>query len=484
MARTPLFGPFYVGRSTNLADNNLINLVPELVDGPVGSGKEVGGLYLAPGLTLKAIIPGGGIRAMRAVGNILFIISGAALYTLDTTFGVLTNLGAVGAGAACIIDNGAQVAAFTGQTGYTCTAAGATFAAITLPFTPSGPQPIRATYQDGFGFINWPSTNRQSATQVFQSNSLDLTTWNAANFASVTGDPDTLLAPMMIHRELFMIKEYETEIWYNAGNAGFAFSREEGVYPQAGCAALQSVAQVGENLMWLAQEKNGGVAVVRLEGHKLVRVSTHALELQFASYATVADAISYSYEQAGHQFYVISFPTGDATWVYDATDSGLMKVPMWHQRAAWDGAAFHRHWGQCHVFFQGMNLVGDYRNGNIYALDPAATQDNGTARKWLRSWRALPKPSENPVRFNSLRVDMQTGYATNPNVTLRVSDDGGHTWKLSRTASVGAAGANSKRVFFPRLGSTRRASGLDRILELSSSDNFAAALIGADLDAA
>jgi hypothetical protein len=37
---------------------------------------------------------------------------------------------------------------------------------------------------------------------------------------------------------------------------------------------------------------------------------------------------------------------------------------------------------------------------------------------------------------------------------------------------------------FRRLGSTRRNSGLDRIFELSSTDQFPVALIGADLEAA
>ena len=46
-------------------------------------------------------------------------------------------------------------------------------------------------------------------------------------------------------------------------------------------------------------------------------------------------------------------------------------------------------------------------------------------------------------------------------------------------ASAGAAGQTALRVMFRRLGSTRRNSGLDRMFELSSTDQFQVGLIGA-----
>lgn len=132
-------------------------------------------------------------------------------------------------------------------------------------------------------------------------------------------------------------------------------------------------------------------------------------------------------------------------------------------------------------------VVGDYRNGNLYLLDPSALTDNGTQRKWLRSWRALAKPVRIPVKFNELAIDMETGADdipedTNPQAVLRWSDDGGHTWSNEKFAPVGTTGQTAKRVMFKRLGSTRRLTGLDRIFELSSTDQFKTALLGAEIN--
>jgi hypothetical protein len=89
------------------------------------------------------------------------------------------------------------------------------------------------------------------------------------------------------------------------------------------------------------------------------------------------------------------------------------------------------------------------------------------------------------VRFNRLDILMETGSQVaqgfDPQLMLRWSDDGGHNWSNMVTQSAGQAGETAKRVRFNRLGSTRKATGLDRIFELSSSDPFKTAIFGADI---
>jgi hypothetical protein len=67
-------------------------------------------------------------------------------------------------------------------------------------------------------------------------------------------------------------------------------------------------------------------------------------------------------------------------------------------------------------------------------------------------------------------------------VSLKWSDDGGHSWSQGQTAKAGGAGATAQRVRFTRIGQTRRNSGLYRIFQLSSGDVFPAALIGAEFE--
>ncbi len=179
----------------------------------------------------------------------------------------------------------------------------------------------------------------------------------------------------------------------------------------------------------------------------------------------------------------MTFPTGNETWVYDQTSSQIAGRPQWHQRAKFSNGAFSRHQASCYAFFNGQHIIGDYASGNIYALNMNTLTDAGAVRKWLRTWRALSKPEFKPTRFDNLLIDCTTGSQTpqsaNPQMVLRWSDDGGYNWSPEQYSAVGAAGVTWKRVFFPRLGSTKANKGLDRIFEISSTDQFQVALMGA-----
>lgn len=134
----------------------------------------------------------------------------------------------------------------------------------------------------------------------------------------------------------------------------------------------------------------------------------------------------------------------------------------------------------------GIGVLGDYRNGNLYAFDLDTLTDDGTQRRWLRRWRALPQPADKTIRFGSLRIDMESGSEvppdTNPQMVIRWSDDGGYTWSNPRIVAVGRVGQTGQNVRVTRLGSTRRFARSDRIFEISSTDEFKVAIVGAVLD--
>lgn len=469
--KTPFLGQAYVARSTNLADNHLINLYPEMAPAAEGEAKDVAGFFGTPGLDLLTTVGTGPVRGATpsADGSTLYVVSGNKVYSLTTAF-VATPLGAIDTNTdpVSIIVNPTQAAIFDAISGYSISSGA--LAQIALPF--SGP--VSAQYQDGFGLVNQLGTSNW-----WQSSLFDFTTWDPLNFSIADSKPDSLVALGDLNREVFLFKEKETEIWINAGNAGFSFQRLDGAYVEVGCAASFSVTKCGQTIAWLGRGKEGEGVVYMLNGYQAVPISTAAIETAIATYPTISDAIGYSYLQEGHLFYVLTFPSGNATWVFD------FKSKLWHQRAAFANGMFSRHQSNCYAKFSGKFVVGDYQNGNIYNLNLNTYTDAGLPRKWVRSWRALPKPSFVPVTFSSLQIDMQTGInvppGTNPQCVLRWTDDGGHNYSSEKFGAVGKTGETAKRVKFNRLGSTKFNAGLDRVFELSSTDQFQVALIGADL---
>jgi hypothetical protein len=214
---------------------------------------------------------------------------------------------------------------------------------ILLPFTGF---PSMASYQDGFGVVGVADT-----TSWYQSDLDDLSNWQALNFSKADATPDALVGIIDLAREFWLMKETHIEIWVNAGVAGFTFQRATGVFIESGLAAPASLVKTGQVLLWLGQNSSGDRFVAMSEGYSPVRKSTHEIEQELAKYTVVNDAIAYAYQQEGHVFYVLTFPTADTTWVLDLTTSAKMGYPCWHQRASYSNGEYSRHISNCFARF-------------------------------------------------------------------------------------------------------------------------------------
>ena len=474
--QTPILGSSYVARSINAADNRMVNLFPEVI--PEG-GKNAGFLNRCPGLKFQQTIGTGPIRALWAHqtnGSDFYVVSGTEFYKVTGLTATPTKVGDVtGTGPVSIADNGTQIFLACNPDGYIYNEVTNVFAKITDPdFTGA----VTVAYLDGYFVYNEPDSQKVWVTQLLDGTSVD-----PLDFASAEGSPDGLVAINVDHREAWLFGTDSIEVWYDAGLADFPLTRIQGAFNEIGCVAAFSVAKLDNGLFWLGTDARGQGIVYRANGYTGVRVSTHAVEYAIAQYGNISDAVAYTYQQEGHAFYVLTFPTADATWVYDVA------TQAWHERAGWNTSTgtFTRHRSNCQCNFGGNTVVGDYQNGNIYTLDLGTYADNDDIQKWLRSWRALPTGTNNLKRTaqHSLQLDcesgtgLNTGQGSDPEIMLRWSDDGGHTWSNEHLSKMGKIGQYYRRVFWRRLGMTLKLR--DRIYEISQTDPVKAVIVGAEL---
>jgi len=539
--KTPILGSAYVARSINAADNRMVNMFPEVI--PEG-GKEAGFLNRAPGLNFLQTVGTGPIRALWAHqtnGSDFFVVSGNEFYKLTGLNAMPTLLGTVsGTGPVSIADNGTQIFLACNPDGFIYNEATNVFAQITDPDFAGA---VTVAYLDGYFVFNQPNSQIIWVSQLLDGTSVD-----PLDFASAEGSPDGVVGLIADHRELWVFGTDSVEVWYNAGAVDFPLQRIQGAFNEIGCVSAYTIAKMDNGLFWLGTDARGQGIVYRANGYTGVRISTHAVEYAIAQYGNISDAIAYTYQQEGHAFYVLTFPSGNATWVYDVA------TQAWHERAGFENGEFMRHRSNCQCNFGGNIIVGDFANGNIYTFDLDVYADNGDIQKWLRSWRALPTGTNNLKRTaqHSLQLDCETGVGLNlypgydsenidtesglnliaeyvetylatqsgdtltteagdgfepigqfdvpdvningyelvttaypaapgynPEVMLRWSDDGGHTWSNEHWSSVGKIGAYGHRTFWRRLGMTMKLR--DRVYELSGTDPVKTSIMGAEL---
>jgi len=442
-------GGAYELSSRQAESQSTINLLPE--QDQSGQGKNAFILRGTPGRTLFGTIDDSPVNGLFAGENRLFAVAGAGLYEVFSD-GTSTLLGAVtrATNPAQMVLNGNQLFVTSGGDGFVATGT------TVVPVVPGATN----TFIDRYGIVSRPNTSEFAISAID-----DFLTWDPLDFDVKSGYPDHLSAVFADKKLLWLFGFDTTEIWQDTGAANFPFQLIPNALIENG-AAPWSIAKVGESLMWLVIGKNGAGWVAQAFGQTPKRVSNHAIETAIQGYTragtTTIDAVAYSYQENGHTFYVLTFPTADATWAYDLTTS------LWHQRGVWTSAdgRFHRDRVQCHAYAFGKHIVGDSATGQLYEQSAGIFNDNGAVIRRLR--RAPHLSNENDrVRYFRMELDMQKGTAAPsagaPEMILRYSDDGGETWSNEKVTTAGASGDFSRQAIWRQLG-----SGRDRVFEVTS----------------
>jgi hypothetical protein len=300
--------------------------------------------------------------------------------------------------------------------------------------------------------------------------------WPPLFFALKDSQSDHLMGLDDLNRELWLIGERASEIWFNAGGANFAFQRIPGAAPPIGTSAAQSIRKVGDSLMWLGRSEQGENIVIQTQQYSWKRVSQHGVEAALSSYPLVADAIGYSYEDEGHLFYMLTLPTADKTWGFDSNGT-------WHERLSYDEVTgqFHRERPNCFMNFQNLRLVGDYQSGQIHHMSRQYFTDNGDPIVCIRRCPHIWSREDRKAQFHpwleiefTTGVGLQFGQGENPQAMLRWSVDNGRSFGNEHWATLGKVGKRKTRVIWRRLG-----SGFDRVFEVRYSDPTLRDIVGA-----
>ena len=367
---------------------------------------------------------------------------------------------------------------------------------------------------DNYFVYNNPTTQQFGASDLLSPISPQ------TSFSLKDGAPDDLVALIVDHREIYLMGEISSEVWTDVGAVPFPFQRIPGTSTQHGIAAPFSIARLGNSFAYVSRNNRGQSQIMQMQGYIPQRISTHAVENTLVN-KYVGDAISWTYQLEGHEVFVVTFPSLELTWAYDAT------TQMWHK---WlyttEKNEYQRHRGNCCAVFQGLVIIGDYENGKLYELDKTNYTDDGQNIRRLRRAPHLVTEFQRQY-FDELQIQFQPGVGTtgtstaiqvdttntiylgdnytitasatltiepektyilatqqptittttnNPQAMLRWSNDGGSTWSNEHWTSVGQLGKYTNRAIWRRLGTAR-----DRIFEVSVTDPVNFVIISANL---
>lgn len=452
----------YRARALPLSAQRCINYFAE---GAPSDAKSPVVVYNAPGI--KAFGSGGlagAVRGVQVMGGVLYVVAGNTVYSISSS-GTATSLGAIDStsgrvGTAVNRASPQQLIIVDGAAGWTYDTSSGLVKISDGDFVAAD----TATFQDGYFVLNEAGTSR-----FFISNLDDGTAYTATDFAEAEGSPDEVVSVYSIHRELWVFGQETIEIYFNSGNSDFPFERINGAYLERGCAAPFTVASDDNTLFWLGDD----LIVYRGNGYTPLRVSTHAIEEDIRGMSDVSDAFAFFFTMAGHKFYVLSFPTGQKTYVYDVATG------LWHERESL-GARYWR--ANSYAYVYGKHVVGDAFQGKLGELDMDTFQEYGSAMQGILTGPPAHKDRKR-IFHRCFEIDIEsgvgatTGDTADPQIWLDYSDDGGRTFSLRKPfRSMGKIGEYRTRLRWMRLGQAR-----ERIYRLTVADGVKRSVLGADL---
>ena len=459
----PMFGLGVQEKSRVSTAQRRVNLYYEIQQDPDRTRMVA---YKTPGL--EAPFVDFGDTAVRGViwpptSDYVYFVHRGTFWEVNNA-GVATSRGTVGttSGKVSLAENGTQIMLVDGTAGWVYNMGTLAFTQIVDPSFPNGAR--SCAWSDGFFLA-------ELGNLWYVSDYNDATGW-PGDFAAAESNPDGIARIIVDHQNVHLFGAQSLEFWENTGSADFPFERIPGTTQEWGCAAPNSIAKFDDSLALLAQNRLGQVIAATVRGYRVERISNHDLEAKWAAYGSFADAVAYSYMLDGHPMYVVSFPIGGESWLYDGSTGA------WSQLKSY---GLTRHRSELHVNYLGRNYVTDYSTGRVYRLSPEAYTDNGDPIRWEIVGRHV-FDGLRKMGIDAFQLDMETGMAlstgqgSDPQVMLRISHDGGRTWGAERMRSSGKLGEYKKRLIWRKCGRAR-----DFTFWAAGSDPVKTAIMGAGI---
>lgn len=471
----------YKGRAMGLDGTELLNLYVEMA-GP--EAKDAQALIGTPGLKLFKSIgtSTAGCRGLFTTArDRLLMVIGSSLYEIlpngtSSILGALTT--STGPVSFAEIDKQAdpsqaavsQVMLVDGESGYVLNTATNVFTKITGDYMPG----TSVISHNGFFLQNINNSNK-----FIYSNYLDGLNWEASlNFFACESSPDPILALHLLNNQIWLMNSKSVELWNFTGNPNSLWVRSGIGFMNVGSAGLRASTTLNGHIFWIGSGINGQATVWHSgPSYMPERISTHAIEYIMGKMDRIDDVVALSYSQEGHQFVIFNFHHGNRTLCYDMTTG------LWHERGSFNPPTGinNRHRAMFVTSWDNQIMVGDDVNNNLYTWDLDQYTDNGRP---IQRKRVSPHVHAERARvfFRELEIDMekgvglQEGQGSDPQVMLRMSDDGGYNYQpIVLWQSVGKVGARLQRVIYRKLGMSR-----DRVFEVSMTDPVKWIIIGAN----
>lgn len=242
--------------------------------------------------------------------------------------------------------------------------------------------------------------------------------------------PDNTIALCSNGSKLYTFGERSWQVFSYNDDVNNPFSSPDNAAGNIGIKAPNSLAMLGNTVLWLGSSDIGDNGVFMIKDTQITRISTQDIEREITQIINPENAYSSIWQEHQHVFYSLTFEDSKKTLVYDVTEDA------WHYRASYNEQNRLTFWRYNHVTFAyGKQYVGTkdalcYMDENRYR-----EHDDRVIYKMRRG--GVLTSDDRPFYIDSAELVVNNGQHSfndqydnlelNPRISIRYSWDGS-TW--------------------------------------------------------
>lgn len=433
-------GGNYQHQSDYLSIQKTVNLYPELINNEAVNDKYILRNWI--GLSSVVTLNGSG-QGMLVHKNELYAINGQALVKInsDYTTTILGNITSTGICEFASIGDNIVVATASGNV---WVYNGSTFSRVT---------DTDLLTCDSIAYLKNKIIFKQPNGQFSISDVGDPTSIDALNFATAEAYADNIVKVYTWNDRLIIFGDGSIEVWWNSGVGNPPFDLLEGSVLKKGLYAKNSVAST-DNLIYFLGSDN---IVYAYNGSAIQAISNAPMTREIEEFNIKSDAIAWVMNINDRNFYVLTFPSANKTYVY-------CEGFEWFN---WEsGLNGDRCRGISHVYVYDKHFIQDHTTGDIYHASFDYLTDNGDLILKSRTTGTLSALNVGVggkfATLNRFQLDCQMGVGgisgDNPQIMLQFTDNGGDSWSTERRGFMGELNNNQNFIAWNNLGRFYRRS--------------------------
>lgn len=280
-------------------------------------------------------------------------------------------------------------------------------------------------YTEYKDFIDGNADDTPEVNDIFRVHTVEF-----ANYGFITYSewcPDNTIALCSNGSKLYTFGERSWQVFSYNDDKNNPFTSPDNAAGNVGIKAPNSLAMLGNTVLWLANSDIGDNGVFMIKDTELTRISTQDIERELTQLANLETGYASIWQEHQHVFYSLTFEDAKKTYVYDVTENA------WHYRASYDSKNHLTYWRYNHATYAYSKIYVGTTNALAYMDENKYTEHDGKVIYKMRRGSILTS-NDQPFYIDSAEIICNNGQLSfdnhydniemNPRISIRYSWDG------------------------------------------------------------